>query len=184
MDQRQDSVRWKIEAVVRKYSQETLENVGLDADPSPWELENLCEPDEVLVLPGNVLTTAGATRFWNLITGAGSAGQFFDATHTRIGVGNTGAAAGSETASDTALGGASQYFKLVTGGPTVSGNQCSWQAQFGGSVANFSWNEWCIDNGTADGTTVTAPMINHKVVGMGTKVTGAVWTLTVTASLA
>ena len=138
MDQRQDSVRWKIEAVVRKYSQEHIEDVlGLDADPSPWEVNNLLEPDEVLHLPGNVLTTAGATRLWNLVTGAGSAGQFFDATHTRIGVGNSVGAPGSETASDTDLGGASKFYKLVTGGPTVSGNQVSWQAQFSGSQANF-----------------------------------------------
>lgn len=151
------------------------------------------KPYEVVESVGNLLTTAGVTRIWNL-TGAVGATQAYDNTHTRIGVGNTGNAAGSEAAGDTDLaataGSTNRWFNIVdagagTGGPIITTNQLKYVSTFATGNGNFAWNEWGIDNGTASANTVTAPLLNHKIVsgGLGTKTSSASWAFTVTVTL-
>jgi hypothetical protein len=65
-------------------------------------------PDSVEEYEGNLLMTAGATRLLSLLTGTG--GQAYDATHSRIGVGDSVTA---ESAAQTDLQGTNKYFKLV-----------------------------------------------------------------------
>jgi hypothetical protein len=142
------------------------------------------KPYEVVENVGNLLCTAGVTRIWNLFTNQGAT-QAFDATHTRVGTGNTANAAGSEAAGDTDLAGASKYFQLVGGAGTVTTNSLAYTATFPTGQGNYAWNEWGIDNGTASSATVTAPLLNHKIVsgGLGTKTSSASWAFTVTLSL-
>lgn len=147
------------------------------------------KPYEVVESVGNLLTTAGVTRVWNL-TGNQGATQAYDNTHTRIGVGNTANAAGTEAAADTDMAGASKYYNLVdsgagVGGPIITTNQLKYVSTFATGNGNFAWNEWGIDNGTAGGATVTAPLLNHKIVsgGLGTKTSSASWAFTVTVTL-
>lgn len=151
------------------------------------------KPYEVVESVGNLLTTAGVTRVWNLF-GNLSATQAFDNTHARIGTGNTANAAGSEAAGDTDLaataGSANRWFNLVdagvgVGGPIVTTNQLKYVSTFATGNGNYAWNEWGIDNGTASGNTVTAPLLNHKIVsgGLGTKTSSASWAFTVTVTL-
>lgn len=140
-------------------------------------------PDRVEKRKGNILLTAGITRMLNLLGGAG--GTAYNATNTRIGVGNgTTSVSASDTDLSAASGSSNRQFKLVSGAPSISGNQISWTASFGDSIANFAWNEFGIDNGTSDGTTVTAPLLNRKVPSpsLGTK-SGGTWTLTVTITI-
>ena len=74
------------------------------------------DPDEVLVVDGNLLLNAGITRLLNLLVGAG--GQAFGATHCRVAVGDSSTAA---SASQTDLQAATnKYYKLVDS-VTVSG---------------------------------------------------------------
>lgn len=131
-------------------------------------------PDSVDVYEGNLMLNAGLTRLNNLLIGAG--GTAFNSTNARIGVGisNTAASAGQ-----TDLQGASKRFNLVDS-ISNSGQVITAVATFGSSDANFAWEEWGIDNGTASGNTVTAPLLNRKVVTMGTKASGSTWVLTVT----
>jgi hypothetical protein len=62
-------------------------------------------------------------------------------------------------------------------------------ATFGTSVGNFHWQEWGIDGGTANGTTVTADgnttpgLVNHKITDLGTKTSAASWVFTVTITI-
>ena len=131
-------------------------------------------PDEVVESLDNLLLNAGITRLLNLLVGAG--GQAFDSTHSRVGVGDSSTAA---AASQTDLQAATnKQWKLVDS-VNVSSQTVTWVATFGSSQANFAWAEWGIDQGTADGTTVTAPMLNRKVASLGTKASGSTWVFTV-----
>ena len=157
---------WNIHAHIDKY-------IGPEADA---RAAAGLPPDDVADSDGNLITTAGLTRLTSLLTGAG--GQAYDATHCRIGVGDSSTAA---AIGDTALGAATnKYYKTVTGAPTLSAGLMTFVAIFPTGQANFAWNEWGIDQGTADGTTVTAPLLNHKIASLGTKTSAAAWTFTVT----
>jgi hypothetical protein len=142
------------------------------------------EPYEITDAGNNLLCTAGVTRLWNLATAQGAT-QAFDSTHTRIGVGNgTTAAAAGDTDFSAAAGSTNRQFNVVTGVGTVSTNTLQFSAVFASGVANFVWAEWGIDQGTANGTTVVAPLLNHAVPNsLGTKTSAAAWTFTVTLSL-
>ena len=159
---------WNIHAHVDKYE-------GPDADA---RAAAGLAPDDTADADGNLITTAGLTRLTSLLTGAG--GQAYDATHTRIGVGDSSTAA---TIADTALGAATnKYYKTVTGAPSLSSGVMTFVAIFPTGQANFAWAEWGIDQGVADGTTVTAPLLNHKIAALGTKTSAAAWTFTVTVT--
>lgn len=152
------------------------------AEPSAADFARLgTRPYDTSEVIGNVVTTAGWTRVLNLAIAAGSL-QAYDATHCRIGVG-TGTTP-SEAAADTDLIGVvttNRYWKLVDS-RSVTTNVLTIVATFGTAVANFAWNEFGIDAGTADGTgAVTAPLLNHKVgIAQGTKASGQIWTATAT----
>jgi len=139
---------------------------------------------ETVESDGNLLTTAGLARITSLITAGG--GQAWDTTRTRIGVGDTATAA---NVADTDLGAAAgsthrQFQTADNSTPTTSNGVITVRATHGTSVSNFHWQEWCIDNGTANGTTVTATMMNHKITDLGTKTSAASWVFTVTVTLA
>lgn len=140
------------------------------------------KPYAVIHRKQNVLCTAGITRMLNLLTGAG--GQAYDATHARIGVGNGVTAA---TAADTdlaaAAGSSNRLFNLVDTTPSISTNVLTFHATFATGDANFTWAEFCIDQGTAQGTTVTAPMLNRKVSALGTKTSASSFAITVTITI-
>lgn len=160
--ERKDHLNWHVDTVLRKWHKEADFEAGL-------------EPDEVEEYKGNLLLNAGITRLLNLLAGAG--GTAYNAANTRVGVGDSTTAA---VASQTSLQAATnKLYKLVSSGPTVSSQTITWVATFGASDANYAWEEWVIDNGTADSTTVTAPALNRKVQTMGTKASGSVWTFTV-----
>lgn len=135
------------------------------------------QPDlGVVEVHGNLLCNAGIQRMLDLLIAAG--GQALDATHSRMGVGDSTTAA---TAADTDLGAAAgsshrQFVTMNATFPSRASQTNTWQADFTSGLANFAWQEWGIDAGTANGTTVTAPLLNHKVESLGTKATGT-WTL-------
>lgn len=135
-------------------------------------------PSEVVTAFNNLLVNAGIQRLEDLLIVAG--GQGYNAANSRLGVGNdTTAAANTQTDLQAASGSGNRQFKLVSSGPTRASQTITWVAAFQTGEANFVWNEFCIDIGTADGTTVVTPMLNRKVSSLGTKVSG-IWTLTVT----
>lgn len=136
----------------------------------------------------NLVTLAG----WAAIIG-GIAGNTistkYSATSARIGIGSSSAApvpAMIYLNSDTGAGSTTSYFQLVSGIPAIttgtSPATLTFTAQFGGTVANFNWNEFGIDNGTASGVTaqgLSLTLLNAGQSPQGTKPVGETWVATV-----
>ena len=146
-----------------------------------WDGET--EPYEVLELtPGNLLTFGGASSFWDLLIGAGNQTAFNNA-NAYIGVGESNTAA---AATQTDLIGASKIrngmeatYPLHTDGTSDGSDDCVFKVSFATGEANFAWEEWAVFNHATAGR-----MLQRKVETIGTKTSAAVWTLTVTLSLA
>jgi hypothetical protein len=138
-------------------------------------------PYEVSEVVGNLITNAGWTRLMNLLTNQ-AATQALDATHARIGVGNSNTAeAYADTDLGAVAGSANRWFQLVSGAGTLGTRTLAFSATFGTADGNFAWNEFGLDFGTASGNTVTAPLFNHKAgIAQGTKASGQTWTATAT----
>jgi hypothetical protein len=131
---------------------------------------------------GNVITNAGWQAMLKAATSGASGPLIFSSTVGRLGVGDT---AGTPAAADTdlaaAAGSTHRLYKFMSAAPTVgTGTNRTWTfvATFGSSDFNQPWNEFGIDSGTADGTTVVAPLLNHANSAQGTKTSGQIWTST------
>lgn len=133
-------------------------------------------------IPGNLLLNAGIQSILDQTHGATTAP--YNNANTRLGVGNSATAeAATQTDLQAIAGAANRQFKLMNATfPSRSSQTESYQSDFTSGEANFIWNEWGVDKGNANGTTVTAPMLNRKVASLGTKATGT-WTLTGTLTL-
>lgn len=165
-DSTAEGFKWEAKATVHKWDRSEDYDAGLPCN-------------EVVDAGNNILLNAGITRLLNLLTGAG--GTAYNATNSRIGVGDSTTAA---TASQTDLQAATnKFYQLVSSTPGVSAQTVTFVAAFGSADGNFAWQEWGIDNGTTSNTTGVAPMLNRKVVSMGTKSSGSTWTLTVTITI-
>lgn len=153
------------------------------AEPSGDQLQRWMTPYEVTEAEGNLVTDAG----WNLLmknAASASPGTVFSATVGRIGVGDGVTAVGyTDTDLSAASGSTHRQFKLISATPTVGSTHSAglvFAATFGTAQANFHWQEFGTDQGTADGTTVTAVLFNHGLSDQGTKLSGQVWVATET----
>lgn len=116
----------------------------------------------------------------------------FGAANARVGVGTSStAAAYANTTLTGDTGGASttSYFKLCSGAPVISTAASPptlvFTAAFGTAVANFAWQEFGTDAGTADSVsnaTTGGTFFNRGVSSQGTKAAGQTWTATETIS--
>jgi len=163
-----DTLNWSVNAHLQRWDDESSWKAGLD-------------PDSEDDYAGNLLLNAGITRLLNRLISDST--QEFDAANCRIGVGNSStAASASQTDLQAAAGAGNRQFELCDS-VSVSAQTLTVVATFESGDANFAWEEWGVDQGTADGTTVVAPMLNRKVASMGTKASGAVWVLTITITV-
>lgn len=174
-------------SLVEKWSEEACEFTRKrlwlpELVPVPsFDLRRFVEAEEVVEIASNLLLNAGIQRWLDQLVGATTTP--FNNANCRLGVGNSATAeAATQTDLQAAAGGANRQFKLMNATfPSRASQTESFQSDFTSGEANFVWNEWGIDNGNANGTTVTAPMFNRKVASLGTKATGT-WTLTVTVT--
>ena len=192
-----DSIKWEPHAKVLKYDPETIRMLTKDLGhvPTAEDLRFLeargLTPDGIAEAHGNLLTTAGLNRITNLIIGGG--GAALTNAQIIVGVGSSSTAA---TVSDTALGGngastTAWYQGPDASNPTQSNGVITCNSTFGTADGNFAWNEWCWGVGTGTRTAgntfasvSTSPvLVNHKVQSLGTKVSGAIWTLQATITL-
>lgn len=151
-------------------------------------------PYEEFTYNGNLITRAG----WNqLFLGgfAGTTGTKFSATVGRIGIGtSTSAASAADTAltSIAGMSGSGSNWILCGATPTLNSGvtPCTavFVATFGANDAVGAWQEFAVDQGTANSSagtatvTAVAPMMNHSTnIGAGTKA-GGTWTATATLS--
>lgn len=167
-----EKAKWKFAWRIDKY----------EGEVSPPELDWL-KPAETVHIDGNMLVNAGIDRLLDLLIAAG--GQAYDNTHARIGVGDSStAAAASQTDLQAAAGSSHRQFVTMDATyPSRSGEVVTWRATFGTTLANFAWNEACIDVGTANGTTITTPMLNRKIISAGTKTSAQTWVITGTLQI-
>lgn len=173
----------------------SLKQVLAGERPSLWvprdELVLLAglTPDEVTDAGYNLFTTVGVTRLWNLWAAQGGL-QAYDATHTRIGAGDTNtAAAVGNTDLAAAVNAANRYFQLADGVPTISSSpataSCKYTSTFASGNGNFAWAEWAIDQGTSSAANAAvAPLFNRAVAALGTKTSAASWAFSATLSIA
>lgn len=188
----QDSLLWTPIVRVIKYNSDTVADLiaELGKEPCGSELramedEGRIAPDEVVEVEGNALVNTGLQRLGDLIIGTG---QAFTTTRGVSGVGNGTAAT---TSGMTALQGASQLYKALDGAPTSVTGVLSAATTYGTSEANFAWEEWCwaiatatpVTSATFNTATTSGIMVNRKAQALGTKASGAVWTLQATITL-
>jgi hypothetical protein len=193
-----DGIKWHAHAKVIKYEPETVREItrGIGREPTGSDLRFLearygLVPDGVSEADGNLLTTAGLNRITNLIIGGG--GQAFTNSRAVVGVGNsTTAATVSDADLGAAAGSSNRWFQGVdASNPTQSNGVITCNTTFASADGNFAWQEWCWAVATAapvasavfNTATTTGVMLNHKVQSLGTKVSGAVWTLQATITL-
>ena len=172
-----DQVRWASARMARALPDRML------AEPVARDFRDLkIRPYSVTGHHGNVITNAGWQALLRAATSGASSPLIFSSTVGRLGVGDT---AGSPAAADTDLaasaGATHRLFKFMASAPvvgTTTSRTWTFVATFGSSDFNYAWAEFGIDSGTADGTTVTAPLLNHANSAQGTKTSGQVWTST------
>lgn len=101
----------------------------------------------------------------------------------RIGIGDSSAAV-AFTQTDLQAS-TNKYYQLISSAPAISTASSPatlvFAATFGTGVANYAWNEFVTDEGTASNAgPVTAVCLNRGVASMGTKASGQTWTATET----
>ncbi len=132
---------------------------------------------------GNLILNTVWTAFFTIYIGSSAVKTKFSATVGRIGVGDSNTAA---TYTDSALGASTnKLYKFCAAAPTVTTTLATrslvWVATFQAADAMWAWNEFGIDQGTADSAAVTADFINHAAgIAQGTKGASQVWTATAT----
>lgn len=138
-----------------------------------WSVEKvrelgIFEKPSLLVVEGNILLNEGINTLWTLAIG-GTATNYGSA-NARIGVGDGTTA---ENANQTGLQGTNKAWKAMDAGypDRPSTTQCRWQSTFGGTEANFTWQEITVVNASDD----SGQNLNRKVQNLGTKTSGSTW---------
>lgn len=144
------------------------------------EFEVKVQPYELVIAHGNLLVNGGMDLIWDAVIG-NSVTEFSNA-NAAIGVGDssTAAAVGQtnlQAASNKLRKGMNASFPDQPTNPSVR-----FQSDFTGAEANYAWLEVATFNNTVD---ASGTML-HRLVpsgGLGTKSSGATWTITVTITL-
>jgi len=127
------------------------------------------------IIRGNIFLLEGINFIWKAVCGEITIP--FDHEHAHIGVGD-----GTEPAdpSQKGLVGANKcYAPMDEGYPKIENERIIFRATFDPTMANFTWNEWTIANGSSD----DAINLNRKVESLGTKRNDQSWIVTVSLSI-
>lgn len=186
-----DAIKQNVHFTVHEWSSELCDpETGL-----PYEgARSLWRPRLVFEDWGNMLMYGGASAYWELLLGHGTAtpGQpltYFDNANAALGVGDSSAA---PAATQTDLQGAASptnkirkpmlaTYPLHTDGVVAGSALISFKTTFATTEANFQWNEWAIFNSATAGA---GRMLNRRVVTMVTKTSAVALDLQVDLTLA
>jgi hypothetical protein len=171
-----EPIRWTCLSEVRKWFSD---------EPG---IHLVTDPDELVVVEGNLLTYGGASLLWEAVIGNGTATAaqaltFLNNGQARLAVGSgTTAAANTQTAlvTESIRKAMDATYPQHTDATTAGAQSIAFRSTFGTSEANVVWAEWGILNAGTSGR-----MLNRVVPAgtLGTKTSGT-WQLTVTLSLA
>jgi hypothetical protein len=148
-------------------------------------------PFDIVEREHNLLMYGGVSCLWQCLIGNGTAtaGQaltVFDNTNAAIGVGDSTTAA---AATQTNLSAATNKLRKAmdatypthTDATTSGAATITFRSTFGSSDANWAWAEWGVFNSATD---ATGRMLNRRVEALGTKASGATWTISVALTIA
>ncbi len=135
--------------------------------------ENLYAVEE---FEGNVMLDEGINEWLQLVIGAVGTTAFNNA-NARIGVGDSTTPA-DHTQNDLQAAVNKTYLTMDAGYPQVNNQTVTFKATAGPSAANFTWNEYVVDNGATAGKTA-----NRKVESHGTKASGDTWVISCAITL-
>lgn len=175
-----ESIGWEVNWKVYKYKENSVEIVR----------GGLVEPYQIVEGEGNLLMNLGASNIWEYVIGngrtaAGSALTYFNNARTVIKVGTSTIAVDRNQTNlqagtaGIAIGTMESGYPAHTDSSLETARTITFRSIFGGTSANFSWNEWGIFNGTA----ANSRMLNRKVTNLGNKGSGETWTLDINIKL-
>ncbi|MCW3994589.1 MAG: hypothetical protein NWE98_00360 [Candidatus Bathyarchaeota archaeon] len=119
----------------------------------------------------NLALNEGLQELIDLICGLGTPTKW-DNNNARIGVGDSNIAVEATQTGLQAV--TNKAFKAMDSNyPQRSNQTVEWRATFGGSDANFAWEEYTVVNAADD----SGKNLNRKVASKGTKAAGETWTL-------
>jgi hypothetical protein len=141
----------------------------------------------------NLITQGGWAALLGGIAGTSIVNKF-SSTYGRIGIGTSTTAssyADVKLGGDTGSGSTTSWYQACAAAPALTTASTPptlvFTATFGGSAANFAWNEFGVDNYNISGATIqglsNVVLIDHGVSAQGAKTGGATWGATVTFSL-
>lgn len=144
----------------------------------------------------NLFLTVGVTALWQVAIGNASVANTSGAAagvyallnnaQARVAVGDSTTAA---SAAQTGLQAPTNvyYVGMDATYPTQSTNQTVFRATFTGTVANYSWQEFCVDNCNGSNSTATTKSggssLDRVVSNQGTKASGQTWQPSLTLSI-
>lgn len=156
-----------------KATHKTLWRIKKFANDEAFKKGKAYEEKEI---KGNILVNAGINALLTLLAGGG--GTAFDNSNAYLGVGDSTTAA-SATQTDLQASTNKLRKAMNSGYPTYGTSQkITFQADFGSTDANFSWQEFGTFNASTGGT-----MLDRKVSNQGTKASGQTWQLTLEITL-
>ena len=125
----------------------------------------------------NVFLNEGIQQIWDDVCGLATVTKW-DNANARVGVGDDSATA--EDATQTGLIGTNTAFASMDSGyPTRTDQTVDFRGTFGGTEANFAWEEFTVDNGATDDINLC-----RKLSSQGTKTSGQTWILTISLTIA
>ena len=168
--EKHEAAKWRCRYKVSKYIEDAGQFRG-----SMEEFQRTFRPYEVRLGEGNCLLNAGIDEIWDLI--CGDSANHFNSAGAQIGVGDSNVTANA-TQTDLQAATNKAYKGMDSGYPAASsGQKATFKASFGGSEANYAWNEWVVRQATS------GKCLNRKVESLGTK-SGGTWVIQVEITLA
>ena len=182
-----DQTAW----AARKAGVEDLLPRGLTIRPELFRQYKIDPYSDTADYDCNLIVSAGWVALLGGVAGTTMSPKF-GAANARIGVGTSSTAAAyanTTLTGDTGVASTTSYFKLCSGAPVIATGSSpptlTFTSVFGTAVANFAWQEFGTDAGTADSVsnaTTGGTFFNRGVSAQGTKAAGQTWTATETIS--
>ncbi len=169
-----DKVAWKSKWQINKINDSTGQiATALQFGLAVEEAKNLYSDAFICTenFDSNIALNEGLQELIDIICGLSTPTKW-DNANTYLGVGDIATA---EAATQTGLQAATnKTFKpMDTSYPARTNQTVEWRATFGGSEANFAWEEYTVVNASTD----SGKNLNRKTASKGTKISGETWTL-------